>query len=131
MAQAQNDYYNFVSGAVSIVGVTETVGATSRAISTAYAGQVLAIQFFFQFTVGATMTSAVLKIERGTAAGGTAVYTSGALTLTGGSIVMLHASATDQLTGDVAGAQYVLTVTQAGGAGNGSVANAFSAVTVG
>lgn len=131
MAALQNDYYNFVAGSTSVVTTAETVAATTRGISTGFAGQNIFVQGGFQITTGAGITSLVIKIERGSTAGGTAIYTSTGLAVSASSGYVFTVAATDTITGDVTGQQYVITVTQNGATGNGTIINAWTAVTVG
>lgn len=131
MAAGQYDFYNFAAGTVNVPTTTETVVGTTKSISTGYAGQIMLVQFTLEFTAGTGATSVIAKIERGSAAGGTAIRTSPSITVVAANIYNWTFVATDQLTGDVAGQVYVLTLTQAAATGNGTAQNAASAVTVG
>ena len=89
------------------------------------------VQFGLQLTAGSDQTSCVVKLYRGATAAGTAIYTSGSLTVAGSGLYLFTAAATDSPGGDFASQIYCVTVKQAGGSANGAVANVWSAITVG
>jgi len=138
MAASQTSYFNSKAGAVTITGTTETVAGTSRQVNSSYFGCQILVRFSGEIDLGADQNSAVVKIYRGATAAGTLLYTSGALspgTIAAAPTVAAKftfcADVVDQPAGDIASQIYCVTVTQAGGTGNGQVINIASQITVG
>lgn len=125
--------YQRVSNSFAAVGgapnnAVETVVATSAPVTTSGVGSNVRIIADLVLTPGATTTAAVIKVERGTAAGGTQVGATKTVTVVAATPIGIHIDVTD-LIGEVAGQQWVITITQTGGSGAGSTA-AVSVITI-
>jgi hypothetical protein len=115
-------YSNLVAAGGGLTGTTEGVIATSPAVSTQGAGAKVRLLFSGTIVPGSTQTSVTFKVERGTVAGGTQVGTSQVPVVASGNQIGFSVYVED-IPGDVDGQQYVLTGTQAGGAGNATTVN--------
>lgn len=111
--------YAAVGGAPT--NAVETVVATSPAVNTGGPGANVRLHFDGVVTPGATATALVLKVERGTAAGGTQVGATKTINCVAATPISVSIDVND-IIGEVAGQQWVLTVTQTGGSGAGSSA---------
>lgn len=130
MPAPQYSVYNFVAGSTASPNATEGIIATSRSVSSSYAGCVFAVEFDFDYLSGAGTTAVVYRIRQQSLTG-TAIYTSPSIPLAASTqSPHIHIAATDAPTGEVASIVYVLTVIQTAGTGAGSATNAFSRVTV-
>lgn len=131
MSAQQTDFYNFVAASVPVVTTSETVIGTTRAISTAFSGQQLFVQFGVTFLTGTGTTAVAFNIRQGNGTSGAIVYGSASLQMAATNRGAFAFATVDSLSGDVAGQIYSLTVTQTAATGNGSATNVWSAVTVG
>lgn len=113
---------NIVAAGGGLTGTAEGVIATSPPLTVSGNGARVRLLFTGVITMGASQTTVALKVERGVAAGGTQVGTTVTPAIAGGA-AGLFAVEVEDTPGDVAGQQYVLTGTQAGGAGNATTAN--------
>lgn len=129
MTTVPGTYVTFVASGNPVNTNVETTVYTTRAISSPYPGSVFAIEFSCDVTTG-TGTTAIIARIRETNAGGTVVATSASIAAAASTVLpRLFIAGTDTLPGDVAGQVWVLTITQTGGTGNGSVVNGFTRVT--
>lgn len=125
----QRLFSSFASVGGAPTNAVETVVATTPAVVSGGAGATARLSFDFALTPGATTTAAVVKIERGTAAGGQQVGATKTVTVVAATPIGIHIEA-DDIIGEVAGQQWVCTVTQTGGSGAGSTAAVESRVTI-
>ncbi len=107
-----------VTVAVSVVGVTETVIATLTMANPPSGGFTARLLALLKFTAGTGQTSVTLRWRRNSLTG-TVVGVAQAVNVTAAN-TSDNVHAAEDAPGDVANQVYVLTATQAGGAGNGS-----------
>lgn len=118
MAQVRAVYSVPFSADVNVVNVTETVVATLPGIDAFNAQSIMRLLSWVQFTPGATHTSVTPRIRR-TDINGAVVGEANARTFAAAGAQILEVSLlTEDQPGDVASQAYVLTLQQAGGAGN-------------
>lgn len=117
----QRVFSSFAAVGGAPVNAAETVVGTSPPVSTSGAGAQAKIAFDGVCTPGTSATSLVIKIERGTAAGGTQVGATKTIVCSAGNAIGFHIEA-DDIIGEVAGQQWVCTILQTAGAANGSTA---------
>lgn len=117
---------NIVQNA-TVTGTTETAAATSPFITDAvpHPGGLL-VTGTVNITPGTGQTSVTLTIRQGAGTGGTVIQAGQAIAVTAGNPSDLPIYVIDG--SPVAGGQYTVTVTQAGGAGNGTVNSALITV---
>lgn len=126
MTVAPGTSAQFVSGSTAVVTTAETIIATTKPVSSPYQGALWSVEFAVDFLTGASVTGVTLRIRRDSLTG-TAILTTAAIAAAASTqLPRQYVAATDQLTGDVAGQLWVLTVVQAAATGNGSATNAFS-----
>lgn len=104
----------------SVVGTAETAAVTSTALTSNVphpAG--LLVQGFVNVTPGTGITTVQLTVRQGSGAGGTVVTTGQPIAVIAGSPIDLPFYVLDG--SPAQGAQYTVTVTQAGGAGTGTI----------
>lgn len=109
-----------MAAAVTITTTTETVAATTLPISTDGANQTVNLDCSGEVTPGTSTTALVIKVRRGTGITGTQVGTTQTLTVTAPNKTGFSVQVADT-PGEVAGQQYVVTVTQTGAAANGTI----------
>jgi len=107
------------SSAVTVTTTSETVVATLPGVA-AGPSQPVDIEWALDFSTGTGVTAVTVKVERGTAAGGTVVQTFGPFAAAASTRIALSGSCTDAQAGEVSNQQYVVTATQAGATGNGT-----------
>jgi len=129
MPAAQYEYDNFVAANAATANTAETVIATSRPVSSGYAGSSFGILFSGIFTAGASTTAVTFQIRRGSITG-TSIYNSGALTITAAQLVSVTFPTVDNIVGEVAGQLWVLTAAQTAGTAPGGLTNGYSSITV-
>lgn len=130
MPAAQQSYYNFVAATVNVVTTAETVIATTRSVSSSYAGCVFSVKSMFDFLTGAAASAVTFRIRRDSLTG-TAIFTSPAIAVAASTqLPRTIVAATDAPAGEVAGQLYVVTVAQTAATGNGTAQNAFTEITV-
>lgn len=105
---------------VTVVTTNETVAVVLAGISTEGGGDLVELEGNLEITTGAGTTAVIMRIERGSVAGGLQVISDAAVQVTAGNTVNLSINATDN-PGEVAGQSYVLTVLQSGATANGTV----------
>lgn len=103
------------------VNAVETVVATSPAVSTSGPGANVRLICDMVVTPGTSTTALVIKVERGTVAGGTQVGATKTVTCVAATPIGVHIDVND-IIGEVAGQQWVVTILQTAGAANGSSA---------
>lgn len=106
---------------VTVVGTTETVVITKTNVSTQNPNARVRLFGWCVVTPGTDATSVILTVRRGTGITGTIVGEIATQTLVAGAAqqIMLDISVEDT-PGEISGASYVMTVTQAGGVANGN-----------
>ena len=129
MPASQYEYDNFVAANAATANTAETVIATSRAVSSGYAGSSFGVLFNGIFTAGASTTAVRFQIRRGSLTG-TSIYDSGLLTIAAAQLFNVTFATVDNISGEVAGQLWVLTAAQTAGAAPGGLTNAYSSITV-
>lgn len=107
----------------TVTTTTELVACTSDFISTPRPGMTITLIATINLTVGTGTTSVSVKCRRGTTTAGTQVDETVTFNISAGNTDDLACSFQDT-PGDVASQQYVVTVTQTGATGNGTVVHA-------
>lgn len=125
---AQRTSSSYANAGGAPVNATETVVATTPAVSTSGPGANVRLLFDLVCTPGTSATALVCKVERGTVAGGTQVGATKTITCVAATPIAVHMDVNDVI-GEVAGQQWVLTILQTAGAANGSTA-AVSAIAI-
>lgn len=129
MTTVPGTFANFVAGSVAVVTTAETVVATSKAISSPYAGAIFAVEFVIDFLTGAATTGLVWRIRQNSLTG-TAVLTTPTIAAAASTqLPRINLATVDGSQAEVASAVYVITVAAVAATGNGSATNAFSRVT--
>lgn len=120
--------------ATTVTNVTETIVLTTRAIPINAIGAGVLVQVTVAGTVGSTQTTWTVRVRQGTLVSGTVVGVPVAEVQGGGGSATMNASILDTSVGTsttpAGTAQYVVTVQQSGGAGNGTMALATAAIEV-
>ena len=105
--------------AVTVNTTTETVVATLPPVNVT-AGQPVDIAWSMDHSTGTGVTGVTVNVRRGTTTGGTLVQAFGPFAEAASTRIDLAGQCVDTQNADVAGQQYVVTVTQAGATGNGT-----------
>lgn len=120
MGQLFQSEANFSAADVTITGTNEgDVGATPF-VFIPYSTARVRVKFWMQFLVGATQTSVKPILYQGADKTGTAKGDAIAIDATGAKTMILTFQFEEQVTGLIK-VQYALSLTQAGGAGDGTV----------
>lgn len=107
----------------TVTSTTETIIATGPKLYTPKDVWQCVLSWFVEATAGATQTSAIFRIRKGTTLSGSVIGNPQAIAMSGGTIISFGGMEVD--TGSSTDyTQYVLTVQQAGGAGNMTVSEA-------
>jgi hypothetical protein len=93
---------------------SEGVIITTAGVSTGSQGDPVVIDWALSLTAGTSTTGVTINVRRGTTTAGTLVYTTGVLTAVAANSYNWSGRAVD-VPGNVAGQQYILTVTQQAG----------------
>ncbi len=112
-----------VGSAVTVPTTSETVAATSGPVNADNVETGVALDATIDLSTGVGATAVTIKLERGTSAGGTAISkggTWGPFAVAASTRYSFNVQGVD-FPGLVAGQQYVVTVTQTGATGNGTV----------
>ena len=109
--------------AATITGSTELVAVTSNGVNTGAPGARVMIRGYLNATAGTVGTTLTIRIRRGTSITGTLVGQADVFTIVASTINQLAILAVDS-PGEVAQQQYVVTVQQGAGAGNGTLNDA-------
>ncbi|HWV47411.1 MAG TPA: hypothetical protein VN039_15545 [Nitrospira sp.] len=106
--------------AATNTGTTEAVIATTPTISSAPAGGAgYSVRGVVTFTGNASASTCTLKVRQGSnTTSGTAVYTSPAITVAAGAVVSIPFACLDLTAAGTGVANYSVTQTNSGGAGN-------------
>lgn len=109
----------------TLVTTAETVVATLAGVSTNQAGQTVALRGLANITLGATTTAVVMRVRRDSLSGAVVgeVQTEQIFTAAG-STEDHEIYREESAPGEFSGRTYVLTVSQTGAGGNGTVNNA-------
>lgn len=106
----------------SPAGASETVIATLSGLVLPY-GDIIDIEATCDVTIGTSGVSATLKLERGSAAGGTIIATIGPCTVVAANRYNFAIQGTDSQSAEFSGGTYVLTLTVGSGAATSTVNN--------
>ena len=128
MADEVNVWPEFSATAVTDGGAVETVVLTTGGIDTTPNQSRVLITGIIAITPGTAATAVVVKVRRGSATTGTEVGTVTSQTGAGGAprVIPYHV---EDAPGEVAGEQYVVTVTETGATANGTVSVATCSIT--
>lgn len=107
------------TASTTVTSTSETGVATGNFLNPPFGNAKAIVQAQVALTVGTGMTSVTLRLRRNPNGENVVVASSGAITAAAGNAVLLGLSAADVIP-DGRAVQYQLTVTQAGGAGNGT-----------
>ena len=118
--QVQNVYTDtgITAGAVPVNAV-ETVAIFLPPNITLDPGRLVIVEFDAAFTTGATTTAVVARIRRGNTVGGALVGAAHTVQI-GAALATSIGGQVGDIPGEVAGAQYCLTLQQTGGTANGT-----------
>lgn len=128
--QSQAVYANYVAAGPTATTTAETVIATTRSVSSPFAGSSFLVEFFGNLGIGAAATAATYKIRRDSLTG-TTVLTSQPIGVSAGVRIVFAQGVVDSLVGDVAGQLWVLTVTMTAATGNSTATDIWTRVTTG
>lgn len=112
-----------VNPAGTITGATELVAVTSNGINTSGPGSRVFVRGYFNATCGTVGTTLTIRVRRGTSITGTLVGQADVFTIVASTLNQMAILAVDS-PGEVSGQQYVITVQQGAGAGNGTLNDA-------
>lgn len=116
--------------AVTVTTNSETGVLTTGNVNTQGTQQVVTLDFEGEITTGTSTTAIVLKCYRGSVIGGTQVGATYTVTVPTAGNKMAFAYQVLDTPGEVSGQQYTFSITQTGGAANGTVDQASCAITV-
>lgn len=129
MPAPQNQYYNFVAAATSSPNGTETVVATTPAVSSSYPNCLYGLVFIIAMSVGVGATTVTIRVRRDSLTGAVVLGPT-AFSIVASTLEPFVVGLSDTIAGDQASQVWVLTTNVTGGAAAGSVTNAYSCVTV-
>jgi len=114
---------NSNAGGLVIPATVPTVALLSAPLNLSIDNQQVLLQWYLAVTWGGDITSVVLKIIRGSTAGGTLLNSGVTVQVTSADTLVLGGCWTD-IPGIVANQQYAVTLTTAGGVADSTVADA-------